>query len=261
MNIAHRGSSWSAPENTLEAFDLAVRDEGAGGLELDVQRTRDGHPVVLHDETLDRTTNGHGPVAALDLEQVRRLDAGFHFRPPLEATEERFPWRARGARIPTLVEVLERYPTTWLSIDLKRGDPLTEQAAVLAIRAAHAQDRVVLGAESHAGARRLRALAPDLQSFFSARDARAFYLRHRLRWWMGYRPPARSLQIPPRHGRWNLVTPRLLEDAHRRGIAVRYWTVNDPAIMTRLLQLGVDGIITDRPAVLRELLTRGGGVS
>lgn len=252
--IAHRGASARAPENTLEACRLAVEEEGAEGLELDVHRTRDGHVVVLHDSTVDRTTDGRGPVVGFTLDELQRLDAGYRFAPPGSPPGTVPPYRGRGIRVPTLREILEAFPRTWLSLDLKAGDPQTELAVVQLIRAVGAEDRAVVGAEVDAPARRLRGLAPELSSFFSAGEARAFYVRHRLRCLVGYRPPAGSLQIPVRHGRHDLARQRLIDDAHRRGIAVRYWTVNDEATMRRLLELGADGIITDRPGLLREVL-------
>jgi glycerophosphoryl diester phosphodiesterase len=254
--IAHRGACARAPENTLEAFRLAVEQDGAQGLELDVQRTRDGMVVVLHDETLERTTDGAGPVAQLDWSAARALDAGYRFQLQPQASSGEFPWRRRGVRIPALREVLEQFPAIWISIDLKRGDPRTERAVVALVRELSAHDRVVVGAEAHAAALRLRALAPELASFFSRHEAQRFYLRHRLRWWRGYRAPARSLQIPARFRGLDLGAIRLIADAHRLAVAVRYWTVNDEGEMARLLALGADGIITDDPARLRAVIGR-----
>ena len=252
--IAHRGSSGRAPENTVEAFDRALFDDGAEGLELDVQRTRDGVVVVLHDSTVDRTTDGSGRVDEFDFHDLRRLDAGAGF---VDGEGER-PFAGRGVRVPSLEEVLQRYPDTWLSIDLKQGDPWTERAVVWLVERSGVHERVVVSAESPASARRLAALAPDLPRFFDRATARSFYVRHLTRFWWGYRPPARSLQIPVVFGRRRLDTPRLIGDAHRFGIAVRYWTVNDPETMERLIDRGADGIITDHPARLREVLERKG---
>ena len=252
--IAHRGSSGRTPENTLLAFTCALEEDGAEGLELDLQRTRDGHVVVMHDASVDRTTDGRGRVDALDLDAVRALDAGFAYTDASGA----HPFRAQGWRVPRLEEVLERFPGTWMSLDLKQGDPLLEERAVALVRAHHAEEHIVLSAESSESALRLASLAPDLQRFFDTRSARDFYLRHRLRWWWGYRPPAQSLQIPVQWKGRPLDTPRLLADAHRHGIAVRYWTVNDEATMERLIERGADGIITDHPARLRAVLERKG---
>ncbi len=252
--IAHRGSRVRAPENTLPAFDLALREDGAEGLELDVQRSRDGEVVVLHDETVDRTTDGHGRADEHSLDELRALDAGYRF-----VDEDGQPsWRGRGVRIPTLAEILERYPDTWISIDLKQGDPRTEARTLELLRAARCVHRVVVSAEDPSAASRLRRAAPEFEAFFDRRSVRRFYLRHRLHCWWGYRPPARSLQIPVRHGSQHLDRRRLIEDAHRLGIRVRYWTVNDETTMERLIDLGADGIITDRPDRLVAVLKRKG---
>lgn len=251
--IAHRGSSADAPENTIAAFDRALAEDGAEGLELDVHVTRDGVPIVIHDALVCRTTDGFGNVVDQDLKDVRRLDAGYRF----ERGDE-YPWRGKGVQIPTLEEVLDRYPDAWLSIDLKEGDPYLERAVLTLVERFGARDRVVLSAESPRSARRLARMAPEIERFFDRRAAWFFYLRHRIGWWWGYRAPARSLQIPVQWRARRLDTPRLIADAHRHEIAVRYWTVNDESTMERLIDLGADGIITDRPAALRDVLVAKG---
>lgn len=243
--IAHRGSSGRAPENTLEALELAVREDGAGGLELDLQRSADGEVVVLHDPTVERTTDGHGRADSMELAALRELDAGHRFG------EGEF--RGRGCRIPTLREVLEAFPAVWLSLDLKQGDPLTEQATVRLLRAFGRERDVVLGAENPAAARRLASLGPEFPRFLHRDAAREFYLRHRLRAFAGWRTPGHSLQIPVRHGRFDLARPRLVRDAHRAGLRVIYWTVNDAGLARSLIERGADGIITDWPGRMRDL--------
>jgi glycerophosphoryl diester phosphodiesterase len=243
-NVAHRGASALAPENTLEAFQLA-HEQGADGFELDLQRSRDGEVLVLHDERVDRTTDGVGLAREMDLAQLRELDAG-HGR--------RDEWRGRGVRIPTLASVLERFPNTWLSLDLKAGDPLTEARTVELLRKFGRTRDVALGAESPASARRLRRAAPEIPSFFSRPDVRAFVLRSKLGVWWGYRPPGRSLQIPVAARGFALDREGLLADARRMDVRVLYWTINELSEMRRLLDLGADGLITDRPDLLATLL-------
>src|SRR5918994_6298404 len=115
VNLAHRGASALAPENTIDAFRLAV-EAGAGGLELDVHMTRDGHIVVIHDATVDRTTNGSGAVSEMTLAKLRGFDAGHTFSPDGDPTR---PYRGKGVRVPTLVEILEEFPELPVNIEIK----------------------------------------------------------------------------------------------------------------------------------------------
>lgn len=243
--VAHRGSSGRAPENTLHAMQLAVGEDRAGGLELDLQRTADGEVVVLHDETVDRTTDGNGRADRLALAALRELDAGCRFGDGSFA--------GRGIRIPTLREVLEAFPDTWLSLDLKQGDPVTERVTVELLRWFGRSTDVVLSAEEPAAAERVARLAPEIPRFVHRSGVRSFYLRHRFRIFAGWRPPGHSLQIPVRHGRLDLSSARLIRDAHAQGMRVLYWTVNDVDLAKELIRRGADGIITDLPARMQEL--------
>src|SRR5829696_1219381 len=130
VNLAHRGASALAPENTLEAFRMAV-EAGAGGLELDVHLTRDGYVVVIHDPTLDRTTGGTGAVAVMTLDELSETDAGYNFSPDHENT---FPYRGLGLRIPTLAEVLREVPGVAVNIDMKADNPAIEAAVLEVLR-------------------------------------------------------------------------------------------------------------------------------
>ena len=245
--VAHRGSSGRAPENTLLAMRLAIREDGAGGLELDLQRTADGTVIVLHDETVDRTTDGSGRADALDLTVLRELDAGARF-----GTSE---FAGRGLRIPTLREVLEEFPGIWLSLDLKQGDPVTERETVALLREFDRTRDVVLSAESSTAARRVARLAPEIPRFVHRDGVQSFFMRHRIRFFAGWNAPGQSLQIPVRYGRHDLSGERLIRDAHRQGLRVLYWTVNDPAEAALLFARGADGIITDWPDRMQDLPT------
>lgn len=247
---AHRGGRLLYPENTLVAFRGASQNFGCRFLELDVRTTADGVPVVIHDATVDRTTDGQGPVHGFTLAELQRLDAGFRFR-NLQGQPE---WAGRDVRIPTLEAVLRAFPDHVISVEIKQRDPPCEAAVVGVIRRCGMQRQVVAGSVDHGVFRRLHALAPELPTFYSRRSGLVFFLAY----WCGlvrwYTPPHNVFEIPPRLGRLRLVTRAMVRAAHRLDTPVLVWTINQPAEMQRLLALGVDGIITDRPDLLHALL-------
>ena len=245
--FAHRGGAGLAPENTLAAFDngLAL---GADGLELDLHLSRDGIVVVHHDGTLERTTNLQGPVAGRTAGELSRADAGFSFR-----DGDAFPFRGRGVGVPTLTDVLLKYRDVRIILELKGDRVALAHATVEAIRAAGAIDRVCLGAFGSRILRAVRAFEPALATSASGSEVR----------WGLYRswcrlPAARvryaGYQVPEWAGRTHVVTPRFIARAHRAGLGVQVWTVNEPADARRLLGWGVDALITDRPDLIVPLV-------
>ncbi len=252
--FAHRGGSGLAPENTLPAFERGL-SFGADALELDIQTTREGEIVVIHDQTVDRTTNGVGPVAGYTLEELRRLDAGYRFTPDGGQT---YPFRGQGIVIPTMREMFERFPTMRINLDLKESSPDRERRLWELIQEYEAYDRILVASgEMHAAIIRFRALSAgrvatsaseaEIRRFFYAVQARA------TRW---LRPAYDALQVPEIHGRIRVVSPAFVRAAHRLGIDVHVWTVDERGAMERLLALGVDGIMSDRPDVLADVLSR-----
>jgi len=251
VNLAHRGASARAPENTLEAFRLAV-EAGAGGLELDVRMTRDGEVVVIHDAMVDRVTDGSGAVAGMTLDEVRRLDAGYSFSPGGGQT---FPYRGRGVRIPTLAEVYEEFPDTCVNADIKEAQPKAEEAVLSVIQDAGAEGRTLVASTDHAVLRRFRMVSRGrISTGASRREIAAFYVFSRLHLEALVSPAYEALQVPVEHRGIKLVTPRFVQAAHSRGVRVDVWTINDAAEMRRLLDLGVDVIMTDSPELLESLL-------
>jgi glycerophosphoryl diester phosphodiesterase len=251
VNFAHRGASARAPENTLEAFRLAV-EAGAGGLELDVRMTRDGEVVVIHDATVDRVTDGSGAVAGMTLDEVRRFDAGYSFSPDGGRT---FPYRGRGVRIPTLAEVYEEFPDAYVNADIKEAQPEAEEAVLSVIKDAAAEGRTLVASTDHAVLRRFRKVSGGhISTGASRREIAAFYVLSRLHLEALVSPAYEALQVPVEHRGIKLVTPRFVRAAHSRGVRVDVWTINDVAEMNQLLDLGVDVIMTDRPEVLESLL-------
>jgi glycerophosphoryl diester phosphodiesterase len=250
-NLAHRGASARAPENTLQAFRLAV-EAGAGGLELDVHMTLDKEIVVIHDATVDRTTEGSGVVAEMTLNELRVLDASYRCSPDRGRTH---PYRGQGVRIPTLAEVYEHFPAASVNIDIKERQPGVEEAVMRVIRDAGAEGRSLVVSDDHAVVRRFRRVSGGRISTGASRlEIAAFYLLSRVYLQRLCRPAYDALQVPVEHEGITLVTPRFLEAAHARGVRVDVWTINDPDEMRRLLDLGVDAVMTDVPETLTDVL-------
>jgi glycerophosphoryl diester phosphodiesterase len=251
VNLAHRGASALAPENTIEAFRLAV-EAGAGGLELDVHMTRDGHIVVIHDATVDRTTNGTGAVSEMTLEELRRLDAGHNFSPDGGPTR---PYRGRGVRVPTLGEVLREFPGVAVNIEIKAGTPGIEEKVLGVLREANALGRALVVSTPHDIVKRFRKVSGGHVSTGASRwEIGVFYISSRFRLERLVRPAYDALQVPLRHRGLPVVTPRFVRAAHARGVRADAWTINQADEMRRLLDLGVDVIMTDRPGMLAEVL-------
>jgi len=255
VNLAHRGASASAPENTLEAFRLAV-ESGAGGLELDVHLTRDGHVVVIHDPTLNRTTDGSGAVANMTLDELRESDAGHNFSPD---NGNALSYRGLGLRIPTLAEVLRAFPGVAVNIDMKADRPGIEAAVLDVLREADAERRALVVSSRRSAVRRFRRISGGRISTGASRwETGVFYLLSNLRLGRLLRPAYDALQVPVRHRGIPLVTRRFVISAHERNVRVDAWTINETDEMRRLLDLGVDVIVTDRLETLAEVLRESG---
>jgi len=248
ISIAHRGCAGEAPENTIVAFERAL-DQGAVVLESDLHASRDGVPVLIHDATVDRVTEGSGRVADLSADALQRLDAGHRFSPDGGRSH---PYRDRGVRIPSLEEAFGKFPGIRFNLEIKAPSPRLLEATLELVAAHGRESLTLLTAGDDAIMQRLRArlaaLAEPIAQGASERDIREF-----LSCAAAGKEPARgpmALQIPPDFGGQPLVDAALIDFAHARGIRVDVWTINDPAEMRRLLELGADGIITDYPGRL-----------
>jgi glycerophosphoryl diester phosphodiesterase len=247
--IAHRGGAGLRPEETLEAFDHAVR-LGADVLDLDARVTADGAIVCLHDATVDRTTDGSGPVAALALAELRRLDAGYRWTQDGGRT---FPYRGKGLQVPTLAEVLKRHARLRMVIEMKVRTPDFAQSLCSLVRDAGMAQRVLVASFDHATLDAFRQACPEVATSMSQREAQIFWLLARLRLAAASSPDAVALQVPERFAGVEVLTPALLAAARSRNLRVHAWTINDDEAMRRLIALGVDGIMTDRPDRLQRL--------
>jgi glycerophosphoryl diester phosphodiesterase len=244
--FGHRGAAGLAPENTVPSFALGLT-LGADILELDVHASRDGVVVVFHDATLDRTTNGNGPLRERSLYELQQLDAGYHFT----RDGRDFPYRGHGLRIPTLEAVLKDFPLAHCNIEIKQADPPIVTDVLRIIRRLDAQHRVLLAAEHDPVMQQIRPLAGDIATSFSAAEVADFIGRMQTGSLASYQPSGRALQIPPRFNDIVLVTEESVAAAHGCGLEVHVWTINDPDEMQQLLELGVDGVISDLPGLAR----------
>jgi glycerophosphoryl diester phosphodiesterase len=243
--FAHRGGSALAPENTIAAFDSG-RSLGADGLELDVHLSSDGVVVVHHDSTLERTTDLAGPIANRTADELARADAGYHFR---RSSADDAPFRGQGLGVPTLAAVLDRYRDLSIIIELKVDEPELARAVLDVVRRASAVDRVCLGSFGLRVLQEARHLEPRLATSAAREEVRWALYRSWCRWpvagvdYDGY-------QVPEWSG-WNHVVSRtFVEYAHGAGLGVQVWTVDAEVDAERLLALGVDGLITDRPDII-----------
>lgn len=244
--FGHRGGSAEHPENTLPAFAAAVA-AGVPYLELDVWATRDGHVVVHHDSNLRRTCGRFRRVCALDWETLRRLDAGWGFSPDGGGS---FPFRGQGIGVPLLAEVLAAFPQARCNIEIKQNFPPIETQVVEVVRRSASAERVLLAAEKDGVMRRLRRLCGDIPTSLSRGEVANF-----LKWCQSggkgtYRPQGVALQIPEIYGSIRLVTPETVQAARAAGLEVHVWTVNEAEDMRRLLEMGVDGLMSDKPELL-----------
>ena len=252
VNIAHRGGAGIAPENTLVGFREGLQ-AGAGVLELDVHLTADGHVVVIHDDTVDRTTDGAGLVREMTLREVKRLDAGYRFT---QDSGETYPYRAQGVIVPTLEEVYREFPNVPVNVEIKEARPDIEQAVWKVIEEAEAAGRTLVVSETTPVIRRFRKVSGGrVATASSIGEIVAFDLLRRLRLSELLRSPYQALQGPEVYGGiLHVVTPRFVRAAHEQGLRVDVWTINSEPDMRRLLAFGVDGIMTDRPDVLAQVL-------
>ncbi|MCA9503763.1 MAG: glycerophosphodiester phosphodiesterase [Spirochaetaceae bacterium] len=251
--IGHRGAAGVCPENTLLSFATAL-EAGAQILESDVHVTRDGVPILLHDPDVDRVSDGCGCAGELAFETLRRLDAGHRFEDPDGAT----PFRGRGLHIPSLEEAFAAFPDARFNLEIKCADAAAIERTLDLIAGFDRSDRtlVTAGEDDVMGLLR-RALAQH-----AARPAVGACLGEivaTIASALGQGPmpdDVMALQIPPVFAGRPLVTPALVEHAHREGVEVHVWTIDDLDEIEALLAIGVDGIVTDHPARMAGWLGR-----
>jgi len=250
--LAHRGFRGNYPENTMLAFEKAA-ELPIDGLEIDIHSTKDGILVVCHDETVDRTTNGHGRIQNFRLAELQQLDAGYHFTRDDGHT---FPFRGQGITIPTLEEVLQRFQNYWINVDIKQSEPTMVRPFCELIERTQMADKICVGSFNNRTVADFRRACPTVARVASIAETVRLYLLNKLRLSRFYWGWAHVFQIPEYDKGLHIVTHRFVKAAHRNNTAVHVWTVNEPADMQRLITIGVDGLITDFPDRALQLLGR-----
>ena len=248
----HRGGAAVVPEDTILGFREGLK-YGDAVLECDVHSTLDGELVVMHDETVDRTTDGTGRINELTYAEIQKLDAGYDFTSDGGVT---FPWRGQGVTVPTLSQIYEEFPDRPVNIEIKRGDrPGIEERVAATIEAAGAQSRSLVVSQSRTTIQRFREVSNHQVATASSKlELLGYWLLSlvHLTWLID--PPFQALQPPENYKGIPIVTRNFVRAAHRQNLRVDVWTIDDEADMRRLLSYGVDGIITDRPDVLARVL-------
>jgi len=252
MVFAHRGGGGLIPENTLEAFQYSAR-MGVDVLELDIRNTADGTLVVMHDASVDRTTDGRGQVHELTLETVKKFDVGYLFSPDGGQT---FPFRGKKITIPTLQEIFAALPEMTFNIEPKQHTPSIIKSLCVLVRERKMIDKVIVGSFNQTTLDDFRSECPEAATSASPSEVSKFLALSKTGLGDSYSPPMQALQVPRNIGGLQIVSKEFVENAHRRNLKVHVWTINETADMQRLIEMGVDGIMTDYPDKLLNLLNR-----
>jgi glycerophosphoryl diester phosphodiesterase len=253
--IAHRGGAGLWPENTLYAFEKAA-GLGVDVIEIDVRSTSDGALVVMHDATVDRTTDGAGRVNGMTLAELKKLDAGYRWSSDGGQT---FPVRGRGITVPTLEEVFRALPESRFNIEPKQDAPSIIEPLCRLIRRQGMADKVVVGSFSSTIMSEFRKACPEVATSASPAEVSKFLAMQKVGLDGAYSPPMQALQVPEYIGGIPVLTRAMVGAAHSRNLEVHAWTVNETQDMKRLIEMGVDGLMTDYPDRLMKLLARPTG--
>ncbi len=251
--IAHQGGDGIRPGDTMPAFENAV-DLGADVLEMDAHVTKDGQIVLMHDEKVDRTTNGTGLIEDLTLGQLKQLDAAYKWSNDDGKT---FPYRGQGIQVPTLEELFQKSPQMRYVIEIKLTQNPIDKPLCILIRKYNMQNKVVIASFHDVAMQNFRKTCPEVATSASRGEVTKFVLLGKVflsglvaPQYQSIQPPydpAESLNIP-------VMTRRFIREAHAKNLAVEPWTVDDPALMKQYIEWGVDGIMTDRPDLMIQVL-------
>ena len=255
--IAHQGGELLAPSNTMAAFTNAV-NMGVDVLETDLYITKDGYLVAIHDPTVDRTTNGHGKIADMTLKEIQKLDAGYHFKD----LQGNYSYRGKGVYIPTAEEMFQSVGNVRIEMEIKDDNPperLDEISAKLwaLIKQYHMEDKILVASFDQDILNTFEKYAKGRVATSAGRqEVKSFVVFHKFFLRNLYTPQVDAFQIPTEDSGFDLTDKKLIDGAHRRGMQIHYWTIDDPKAMKKLIDAGADGILTNRPDLLMELLEK-----
>jgi len=250
--MAHRGGRALWPENTLYAFEHAA-EMGVDVLEMDIHTTADGALVVMHDDTVDRTTNGSGPILSFTLDELKSLDAGYTWSADDGQT---FPYRGQGISVPMVEEIFAAFPGVPLNIEIKQQEPSMVASFCQLIRDYDLADQVLVASFHETTMAEFRQDCPEVATSTGTMETVSLFIRSKLLLEDTYGPPADATQVPEYRSGLHVLTRRFVDAAHNRNLEVHAWTINEEDDMQRMISLGVDGIITDYPDRLLSLLDR-----
>jgi glycerophosphoryl diester phosphodiesterase len=249
--IAHQGGEGESPGNTMLAFRHAVT-VGADVLDTDMQMSKDGVLVLMHDTTVDRTTNGKGAIRDLTLSQIKNLDAAFHYTNDGGRT---FPYRGSGVTIPTVEELFEAFPDKRMGIEIKEtGTNETAERFCALIRVHRMQDRILVSSFGQTNMDAFRSKCPEVATSATAREVLQFLRWNLLGMARVIAPAFNCFQVPEKSGSRQVITPAFIDAARERHLPVLPWTINEEADMRRLIEMRLKGINTDYPSLLLRLL-------
>ena len=255
--IAHQGGDGIWPGDTMFAFEKAV-EAGADVLEMDAHITKDGHIVLMHDEEVDRTTDGTGLIEEMTLEELKRLDAAYRWS---DDDGQTFPYRGQGIQVPTLDELFQNFPQMRYVIEIKLTENPIYQPLCDLIRQHTMQDKVLIASFHDEVMQNFRETCPEVATSASRGEVTTFVLLGKV-FLSGFVVPQYESIQPPYDPEESLnipiMTRRFIREAHAKNIAVEPWTVNDPELLRQYIEWGVDGIITDRPDLMIEVLEEMG---
>lgn len=246
--LAHRGGSHLAPEHTMIAFEKAL-DLGVDGFEVDIRLTKDEEIVVLHDDTIERTSDGVGFVKDFTLDELKQFNFGYQF----EDLDGQFPYREKKAEIVTLRELFEKFPNTYINIDIKDG-PDTYEGSLMPsklwrlIEEYNAENRIVVTSFYSEQVDRFNLYAQNRVALGAGEaDVRKAFTAFTSQFGHLYHPRVDVFQIPTKSGVISLDSSKFITFLSKLNIPVHYWTINDTEAMRRLIENGAQGIVTDRP--------------